>query len=309
MPNQLSTTLEARPGLADVVRRTDRILMPMLREHSQTARAMWEMRQDQHGRDVLTLTLTDPWGYASADFTPDDLNADDYLRRRFYELIGDMIMPRREQEPRELVEVRDAFITADQLEQFRRRLGDIPGIQEARLRMHNQVRFLPQRPDRYLLTDFAVEVNRSFAEAVRDVILGCGFQLRDDPWLIQREGVREALLRLVEQHRRDGQPAPDFAVCFLLADRDTIHLLEVARQAPELGDDSLEGVGFAARGVVPCAQALKIYLTHPNDLRIAFRGNRDHPFFHDLRNGGCDFLFPDDGGDGFRRDFPELLGA
>ncbi len=52
-------------------------------------------------------------------------------------------------------------------------------------------------------------------------------------------------------------------------------------------------MGFAARGVVPHAHSLKIYLTHPNDLRTAFRVNRDHPLFNDLRNGNCEFLLPE----------------
>ncbi len=309
MPSQFSPALESRRELADAVRQTDRILMPMLQEHSQTARALWDVGQDQRTRDVLTLAITDPWGYAADDFAPDDLTNQEHLRQRFDHLIGEMIVPRRQQEPRERIEIRDAFITADQLEQFRQRLGNIRDIQNARVRLHNQVRFLAQRPERYLLTDFAVEVNQPFADAVRDVIRECRFQLRDDPWLIRREGVREALLRLVEQHRQDGQPAPDFAVCFLLHDREAIHLLEVSNQAPELEDDSLEAVGFWARGVVPHARELKIYLTHPNDLRGAFQHNREHPFFHDLRNGNCDFLFPDDQGDTFRLTFPNLLGA
>jgi len=309
MPSQFSAALERQRELADTVRQTDRILMPMLQEHSQTAKALWEVGRDQYGRDVLTLAMSDPWGYAAADFAPDELTNQEHLRRRFSDLINEMIVPRRQQEPRERIEIRDAFITADQLEQFRQRLGNIPDIQNAQVRLHNQIRFLAQRPDRYLLTDFAVEVNQSFAEAVREVILDCGFQLRDDPWLIRREGVREALLRLVEQHRRDGQPAPNFAVCFQLQDRDAIHLLEVSNQAPELGDDSLEGVGFAARGAVPHAGTLRIYLTHPNDLCTAFQTNRDHPFFHDLRDGNCNFLLPDDGGVAFQRAFPELVGA
>ncbi len=310
MPSQFSPALESRRELADAVRLTDRILMPMLQERSQTARALWDVGQDQQrGRDVLTLAMTDPWGYAAGDFAPDDLTNQEQMRQRFDDLIGEMIVPRRQQEPRERIEIRDAFISADQLEQFRQRLGNIRDIQNARVRLHNQVRFLAQRPERYLLTDFAVEVNQPFADAVREVIRECGFQLRDDPWLIKQEGVREALLRLVEQHRRDGQPAPEFAVCFRLQDRNAIHLLEVSSRAPELGDDSLDGVGFSARGVVPHAESLKVYLTHPNDLRATFRTNRDHPFFHDLRNGDCDFLFPDDHGDAFRRDFPELLEA
>ena len=113
----------------------------------------------------------------------------------------------------------------------------------------------------------------------------------------------------MENHRRDGQPSPEFAVCFQLQDRDTIHLLEVSQQASELGDGSLEAVGFPANGVVPQARSLNIYLAHPNDLVAAFRINRTHPLFHDLRSNNCDFLFPDDGGDAFRRTFPDLLEA
>jgi hypothetical protein len=309
MPSQLSSTVEQRQDLAEAIRRTDRILMPMLQEHSQTAKALWDAGHDQQGHDVLTLAVTDPWGYAAGDFTPTELDAGEALRRRFHDLIGEMIVPRNSQEPRERIEIRDAFITAEQLEQFRLKLGNLHGIEKARLKLHNQVRFLPQRPEHYLLTDFAVEVDRSFAEAVRAAILESGLQLRDDPWLIRREGVRDSLLRLIERHRRDGQPAPDFAVCFLLQDRDAIHLLEVSKEVPDLEDDSLEGVGFSARGVVPHARTLKIYLTHPNDLRRAYRSNRDHPFFRDLRNGNCDFLFPDDSGDLFRAEFPDLQEA
>ena len=306
MPSQLSVALETRQELADAVRRTDRILMPMLQKHSQAARALWDVGQDQRGGNILTVALTDPWGYAADDFAPDELTNEDYLRGRFHDLIGEMIMPRRHQEPRDRIEIRDAFITAEQLEQFRLRLGNIPDIQQAQLRLHNQVRFLPQRPESYLLTDFAVEVNRPFGDSIRAAIRDSGFRLRDDPWLIQRDGVREALIRLVAQHRLDDQPAPDFAVCFRLLDRDAIHLLEVSSNAPELGNDGLEGVGFTARGVLPQARTLIIYLTHPNDLRNAFQDNQAHPFFHDLRNGNCEFLFPDDQGAAFRRDFPDL---
>lgn len=309
MPSQLSAPLEARQELAEPVRQADRVLMPMLMEHSQTAKALWDLRQDNRDRDVLTLALSDPWGDAAGDFAPAELGNERSLRGRFRELINDMIVPRRPRAPRVRIELRDAFVTADQLDQFRRSLGTIPGIQEGQLRLHNQFRFLPQRPDHYLLTDFAIEVNESFERAVRDVAQACGFRLRDDPFLIRREGVRDALLRLVEQHRNDGQPSPDFAICFQLQDRETIHLLEVSQHAAELGDGSLEGVGFEARGVVPQARSLKIYLAHPDDLRAAFRVNRTHRLFHDLRNDNCEFLFPDDGGDAFRRTFPDLLEA
>lgn len=309
MPSQLSARIEERRDLADVVRGADRILMSVLLEHSQTGRALWDLAADERSRDVLTLVLSDPWGSAAGDFAPDELRNEGEFRRRVHDLIGEMILPRRPQQSRVRIELRDAFVPTDQLEQLRLHLGQIPNIGEARLRLHNQVRFLPRRPDNYLLTDFAIEVNEPFEAPVRDVAVACGFQIREDPWLIRRDGVRDALLRLVDQHRSDGQPPPDFALCFELQDRETIHLLEVSRETPELEDGNLDGVGFAARGVVPQAHSLKIYLTHPNDLLVAFRADPDHPLFNDLRTGNCEFLLPDDGGEAFRRDFSVLLRA
>lgn len=123
MPSQLSPRLEARPDLVDVVRGADRILMPMLLEHSPTARALWDLAREERTRDVLTLVLTDPWGSAAGDFAPDELCNDVQLRRRVYELIGEMIMPRRPQEPRVLIELPDAFVPTDQLGEF---LGNHP---------------------------------------------------------------------------------------------------------------------------------------------------------------------------------------
>jgi len=283
--------------------------MPMLMEHSQTARALWDLSEDQRARNILTLLLTDPWGSALGDFAPDELRSVGQFRMRVCDLIGEMVMPRRAEEPRVRIELRDAFVPTDQLEQLRLRLGQIPNIAGARLRMNNQVRFVPQRPENYLLTDFTIEINEPFAAAVREVAVGCGFQLREDPFLIRREGVRDALLRLVEQHRRDGQPKPDLALCFQLQDRETIHLLEVSGEAVELEDGNIDGVGFAARGIVPHALSLKIYLAHPNDLRKAFQVNRDHPLFNDLRNRNCEFLLPDDSGEAFREMFPDLPGG
>ena len=74
--------------------------MPMLLEHSQTARALWDLGRDKQARDVLMLVLTDPWGSAAGDFAPDELRNAGNLRRRFYDLIDEMIMPRRPKESR-----------------------------------------------------------------------------------------------------------------------------------------------------------------------------------------------------------------
>ena len=95
MPSQFSPALESRRELADAVRQTDQILMPMLQEYSQSAKALWDVGQDQRQRDVLTLAVTDPWGYAAEDFTPEELTDREHLHQRFHDLVGEMIAPRR----------------------------------------------------------------------------------------------------------------------------------------------------------------------------------------------------------------------
>ena len=77
---RINWQLESRRELADAVRQTDRILMPVLQEHSQTARALWDVGQDQRTRDVLTLAITDPWGYAADDLALDELTNQEHLR-------------------------------------------------------------------------------------------------------------------------------------------------------------------------------------------------------------------------------------
>ena len=309
MPSQLSAALEQKQELVDAIRRSDRILLPMLQKRSQTAKALWDFHQTSSIGEVLTLALTDLWGYAASDFTAEELKSDETLRKRFDQLIAEMIVPRRGKDLRERFEIRDSFTTENQLETFRLNLGKIQNIHDSQLRLHNQVRYFPGRSDRYLLTDFAVEVDRTFGDQVREAICGSGFQIRNDPILIEREGVREAVHELVKKHQHDGQPTPEFAVCFRLQDRETLHLLEVSNQVPEVEDDSLEGIGFAARGIIPHAKTWMLYLIHPNDLRLAFQRNHEHPFFHDLRNDNCEFLFPNDDGQTFKKDFPELLEA
>lgn len=128
MPSQLSPGLEKREDLAHLVRTEDRVLMPMLLERSQAVRALWDLSKDQKNRDVLTLLLTDPWGSAVGDFAPGDLGAEGLFRTRVTQLIGELIMPRRPDEPRVRIELRDAFAPTDQLENLRLRLGEIPNI-------------------------------------------------------------------------------------------------------------------------------------------------------------------------------------
>ncbi len=226
------------------------------------------------------------------------------LRRRLHDLIGELISSSR----RERIEIRDVFATAEQLDVFRRHLGQIPDIAHKGLKLHNQVRFLPEHPDRFLLTDFAVEVDATAADAVREVIRGSGFILRDEP-LLCKSGVLEAVHRLVEAHCRDEQPRPRYANCFNVHDPLDIHLLEIADQIASLGDGSLEGVGFSAGASVPGARSIVLYLTSPEDLRLTLQVHPHHPAIRALRANECVFILPSDEGRAFRAEFPELGGS
>lgn len=307
MFGQLSPELEARTDFRPLVDRADAILFPLLRSHSQTAKALWSLVRDDAQREVVVLTLSDPWGYASGKFAPGELSDEQVLNRRFHDLIGEMLSPTRTANTRTRIEVRDALVTTAQIESFRQRLNSIPKITEANVQLLNKLRFSPTNPDYLLLTDFAVEVNKEFVDTVQAALRDCGFVLREAVPLLRQPGVREAVIRMAEKHKEDGQPVPDFVLCFRTDDHRKIHLLEVSSQTESLGDGTLEGVGFAAGHLIPGAQSVVLYLTHPDDLRTAHQQQPEHPLFRDLLSGSCDFILPNDGGTAFRGALPELF--
>jgi hypothetical protein len=307
MSIQVSPEIEANSGFVERVRSANRLIEPLLRRHSQTASGYWDYWRDEHGQDLLSLAIFDAWGYASTDFAPRELDRNGELRPRITDLIGEMLNPAREGSRRERIEIRDAFVTEEDLENFRMALGNLSDLQGAGLKLNNRVRFVPNRPDRFLLTDFAVEVNGDRADEVRQVIQRSKSRLREDAPLLTQADIRESVKRLVEKHRKERQAVPRFAICFRIHDREDIHLLEIADDVEEMQDGALEGVGFNANGSIPGAKSLVLYLIHPNDLRLSHERQPDHIFFRDLRSGQCDFIFPDDGGQDFRAALPELL--
>jgi hypothetical protein len=306
MPIYLSSELENDEIQAERIRKVNTIIEPMLRQHSQTANGSWQLWQDEKGRPLLTLTISDPWGSAVADFTLEELDSLDNVRRRFYELIGEMINPRSHSPKKEYIAIQDIFASTEQLEELRRALGSLPDLENLGLRMHNQIRFLTNRPQYYLLTEFVIEVNAERAHDVREILEKCRFHLRLEKPLLEREGVRAAVKEVVLKHQNAKEAIPRFAVCFRIDDRNDIHLLEVAEDIPELEDGSLSGVGFDARDIIPGARSLIIYLTHPKDLQLARKKQPDHVFFRDLANQGCVFIYPDDNGTKFMQVFADL---
>lgn len=300
MPAQLSNTLEAEAALAARVTGCDSIVDELV---PATAQAYWDLKTDEQLRPVLSLALSDPFGYAVADFTPDELALPSHLRHRLDRLVGELTQSAR----RERIEIRDVFATARQVEEFRQALNAIPNITAKRPTLFNRVQMSPSDSGRMLITDFAVEVDADAADHVKQVIQRSGFHLRGDA-LLSRCGIRDRLRALVETHTRDGQPAPRYAICFDTHDPVDVHLLEISNDAPDAPGAELDGIGLAAGDAVPGARSIVLYLIAPAALRHASERHPNHPAIRQLRSHSCWFVYPDDGGEMFYREFPELSG-
>lgn len=89
MASRLSNALEAKADLAASVIACDQVIDEVL---PAAVSAYWDLRIDEHQRCVITLRLSDPFEHAvTGDFAPDELTFHDCVRRRVYELVGDLI--------------------------------------------------------------------------------------------------------------------------------------------------------------------------------------------------------------------------
>lgn len=285
---------------ADQVHQCDAFLDKLL---PSIARAYWDLRTDERGRPLLVLGLSDPFGYASADFAPDEIQSSDNLHRRIDQLVSELIQSAR----RQRIEIRDAFVTPQQIEDFRNRLNSIPEIAKKGVKLYNRLQMAPSTSDRMLLTEFAVEVDADIAEQVKQVVRDSGFNLQGEP-ILNRHGIKQRVRDLVALHLKDDQPTPRYAICFNVDDAIDIHLLEISDDAPDVPEADIEGIGLAAGDAVPGARSIVLYLVTPAGLRRAWRQQPQHPLFRDLRGQRCWFVYPDDGGIAFYHEFSDLPG-
>lgn len=301
MDIQLSPILDSDTTLSARVRAYEPALKEMM---PRLARAFWDLREDDLKRSYLTLALSDPFGYAAANFVPVELESSEHMRGRFHELLGELVYSAR----RVRIPIRDAFASIQQIADLQQRLNAIPKIAEKKPKLYNRMQLSPENPRQFLITDFAIEVDGDVAEQVKEVIRNSGFNLRGDP-LLDRHGIRDCVRQLVQAHLKDEQPKPRYAICFQLQDPVDLHLLEVADDAPGFNDGALGGVGFIAGSSLPGARSIVLYLASPEELRLAAERNPHHPAIHDLRNRLCWFVYPQDGEEAFYREFPELKGT
>lgn len=200
--------------------------------------------------------------------------------------------------------IKDVFGSAMDIEKLRMALNSIPNIVASNLRMDNRVQM---RGDKFLITDFTVEVDDAFAAAVRKAIQEAGFELRGSP-LFERAEIQESVRVLVEAHRQDNAETQlKYAIWFRLEDPRDVHLLEIAEGVFDPGDASLEGVSMSAGSAVPGARSIVVYLASPSEFKKACTANPGHPAVVAIRERRCEIIHPANGWEQFAHEFPESL--
>lgn len=200
--------------------------------------------------------------------------------------------------------IKDAFRSVMDLENLRMALNRIPNIAGGNFHMDNRVQM---KGDKFLITDFVIEVDDGFAEQVRQAVQESGFELRGNP-LFEQPNLQSAVDRLVEAHRQDNtQTQLKYAIWFRLEDPRDVHLLEIADSVFDPGDASLEGVALSAGDAVPGARSVVVYLASPSEFRKACSTNRGHPAVVAVREQKCKLVYPAGAWDKFRTEFPESV--
>ncbi|HUY89634.1 MAG TPA: hypothetical protein VMV10_12940 [Pirellulales bacterium] len=292
----LSPELESNHALAGAVRSVE----PILQEHlPRTADANWDLERDSSNREILVLAVSDPWGHSVGKFEPKELANPSGLHGRLSDLVEELKYSVR----RVRIEIRDALCTTEQVLALQQRLNAHEEIVQGRPRLFNRVQ-MGTDPNKMLITDFAIEVDENAADLVKQAIHDSGFNVRGAP-LLERDGILDRVRELVRHHLTDP-PVLQHAICVRIDDPSDVHLVEIAADAPYLGDGSLEGVAFSAGDAIPGARSLVIYLTSPDDLRLVMDRDPRHPVIRDLLSGNCKFVHPDTTGKAFDRDFPSF---
>jgi hypothetical protein len=79
-------------------------LKDVLGPSSGLVKAKWDRIEDERGRSLYSLTLSDFTGEAEARFAPDELQNSTHMRVRLYKLWGDLLQDRNRKQMKELQE-------------------------------------------------------------------------------------------------------------------------------------------------------------------------------------------------------------
>lgn len=90
-----SKSLGDKPNLRPAAERATGVLREVLGPSADHVQAGWDVGQDAKGRDVVRLTLRDPFaGPATAELAPAELDDRSALHRRLYRFWGDLLQAR-----------------------------------------------------------------------------------------------------------------------------------------------------------------------------------------------------------------------
>jgi hypothetical protein len=95
----MSTTytqrLHDRPELLNAAQQASTVLDDVLGESAERVDATWDAITDQKGRELVVLTVQDPFaGAVSTEFSPDEFQSRRHLDRRLYRFWGDVLQTR-----------------------------------------------------------------------------------------------------------------------------------------------------------------------------------------------------------------------
>ena len=86
--------IDRNPKLAGAVREATELLEGEIGQTSVAARADWSLDQDQNGRDLLYLRVSDWTGSVGYRFVPEELSHSAHMKARFSRLWGDFLQVR-----------------------------------------------------------------------------------------------------------------------------------------------------------------------------------------------------------------------
>ena len=93
MPNTIRPEIEQRSDLGPAVQDASAYLQELGPSASQ-ALAEWSLIQDERGRELINLRLSDWTGSVEYRFAPEELSSPAQIRRRLHRLWGDLLQVR-----------------------------------------------------------------------------------------------------------------------------------------------------------------------------------------------------------------------
>jgi hypothetical protein len=183
---EITPTLLKRNTLLRVIELARNHISPSLGEYSKWHHAIWDVREDQDGNEILSLEISDDHGSATADYSVIELQEDSF-GDRFNELIEEML--RRSRPPKIRIEMRDVIIdnppwndspfNSAAIQAFRNAIITVEGVKSAELGIGVSFRNGP-RNLLWELKHIIVDADAAAAESIRELVRDFGLRIKGE---------------------------------------------------------------------------------------------------------------------------------